>query len=80
MSAMYLNLHRMYSATSFIDVDYSFVLDPPDRFNMKPFRSSHFSSNFIVWVYVAVPGCSIHDVLVVGENIIYAPFSTLKLS
>ena len=66
MSAPYLNLRPMYSATSFINTEYSSVFDPPEQSNMNPFRSSRRPSDFIVWECIAVPGRSLQDVFVVG--------------
>ena len=41
MNSTYLNLILMYSEISFINVEYSSMLDPPDQSKVKPLRSSH---------------------------------------
>ena len=56
------------SATSFIDIEYLLVLDPPEQLNMKPFRYSHCPYNFIGWGYVSVPVCCLWAVLAVQEG------------
>ena len=80
MSAPYLSLRPIYSATSFIDVEYFSVLYPPEQSNMKPFRSSHCPSNFIGWGYAAVPGHHLQAVLVVREVFVPAPFTIFALA
>ena len=73
-------MRRKYYETSFINVDYSLVLDFPEHSNMEPFRYLYRPSGFIGWGYDAVPGRCLQAVLVVVELFFTDPFSTFTIA
>ena len=80
MYNIYQNFLPIYSTTSFIDVDYFSVLDPPEQSDTNPFRSLHHPSNFIGLGYVTVPSSLIQAILVVGDGFVPDPLSTFTLA